>query len=97
MENLIFRTVAALNTNINEIKNKISNITNLFTLPENKIADQFKHINTPEFNTLRAETFAVRLPQAKFSSKSCTVNFVKNTAFDYKLKNIKEKCYSEIN
>ena len=102
MENVIFCTVAALNAKINEIKNKISNITNLFTatdftVPENKIADQFRYINTPEFNTLTAEAFAARLSQENFLSKSYIANFVKNTDFDYKLKTLNKNVTSNKN
>ena len=48
-------TTAAINAKINEVKNKIPNITNLasntdLTAVENKIPDHSKYINNPEFN-----------------------------------------------
>ena len=55
-------TTAALNAKINEVKNKIPNITNLATAfalatVENKLPDHSKYIATPEFNRLTAENY----------------------------------------
>ena len=50
-------TTTALNTKINEVKNKISNISNLATATaptavRNKIPDHRKYITIPKFNKL---------------------------------------------
>ena len=91
---------AALNAKINEIENKISNITNLattattLTAVENKIPDDSKYVTTPEFNKLTAENFVARLAQANLASKNGISNFVKKTDFDSKLKNLNKKTTS---
>ena len=61
-------TTACLNANINEIKNKIPDITNLATSTtltgvKTKIPYQSKNITTPEFNKLTSENFTARLAQ----------------------------------
>ena len=91
---------AALNAKINEVENKISNITNLATTAttliavENKIPDDSKYVTTPEFNKLTAENFVARLAQANLASKNGISNFVKKTDFDSKLKNLNKKTTS---
>ena len=67
---------------MNEIKNKIANITNLvtntaLTVVENKISGHSKYITTPEFNKLAAENFTARLKQAYLTNKGDIADFVK--------------------
>ena len=50
-----------------------------------------KYITTPELNKLTAENCAARLAQANLASKIDIANFVNNTDFDDKLKNLNEK------
>ena len=83
-------TTAALNAKINEVKNETPNITNLasttaFTGVENKKLDHSKYIITSKFT---AETFAARLAETKLASKKDTLNFIKKTDFDDKMKNL---------
>ena len=47
--------------------------------------DHDKYITTPEFNKLTAENFAANL-----ASKSDTADFIKETDFDNKLKNLNQ-------
>ena len=67
---------AVLNAKINEVKNKIPNITNLatavtaLTAVENKIPDHNKYITTPEFDRLTAENFDARSAQAYLASEN---------------------------
>ena len=54
------------NGQINNIEDKIPDITNLptttaLTVVENKIPDHSKYITSPEFNKLSAENFTARL------------------------------------
>ena len=78
-------TTTVLNTEINEVENKIPNTSNLVTTTvlnakisemKNKIPDNSKYINAQEFNKLTAENVAARLKQA---------NLVNKTDFDNKL------------
>ena len=76
---------------LNEVKNKILNITNLATITAltavenktpnvNKITtdhDHDKYITTQEFNKLISDNLTARLKQAYLTSKSDIVNFVK--------------------
>ena len=50
-----------------------------------------KHITTPEFNKVTAESFAARLAQANLASKNDIATLVKKADFDDKLKNKKKK------
>ena len=50
-----------------------------------------KYITAPEFNKFRAEVFAARLKQVNLASKNDIANFVKNTDFDVKVKNLNKK------
>ena len=63
---------------------------------EKKITDHDcdKYTTTPEFKKLKAENFAARLAQADLASKSDIADFVKNTNFDDKLKNLNKKVTS---
>ena len=49
--------------------------------------DHDKHITTPEFNKVTAESFAARLAQANLASKNDIATLVKKADFDDKLKN----------
>ena len=78
-------TTTILNTKISEVKNKISNTSNLVTTTflntkisevENKIPNLDKYITTPVINKLIAKHFTARLKQA---------NLVTKTDFDKKL------------
>ena len=76
-------STAAFNTKINEVKNKITNITNL---------EYYNIIITiPEFNKLTIENFAARLAQENLATKNDITNFVKKTDFDDKLNNLNKK------
>ena len=57
---------------------------------EKKIFDHYhsKCITTQEFNKFTGVHFAATLAQAKLASKADIVNFVRETDFDNKLKNI---------
>ena len=46
------------------------------------------HITTTEFNRFTAEMFELRLKLANLASKSDIANFVKQTGFDNKLKDV---------
>ena len=46
------------------------------------------HITTAEFNRFTAEMFELRLKLANLASKSDIANFVKQTGFDNKLKDV---------
>ena len=74
-------TNTTLNAKINEVQNKILNITNLaISQIENEITidhDHDKSITTQEFNRLRSEIFTAKLSQAKLASKCDTANLVK--------------------
>ena len=75
-----------LNVKINEIKNKIYNITNLATTTaltdiENKIRDHSKYSTTPEFNKLTTENVPPRLAQENLVSKNDISNIIKKKIF----------------
>ena len=74
-------TNTTLNAKINEVQNKILNITNLaISQIENEITidhDHDKYITTQEFNKLRSEIFTAKLSQANLASKCDTANLVK--------------------
>ena len=89
-------TTAALNAKINEVKGKIPSITNLasttaLTAVENKIPDHSKYITISEINKLTARNFTARLKQANLTTKVDIVDFVKETDFDDKPKNLDKK------
>ena len=89
-------TTAALNSKINEIKNKIPNNTNLATATvlsavENKIPDHNKYITTLEFNRLTVENFTATLRQANLATKGDFADFVKKRDFNKKIKNLNKK------
>ena len=72
-------TTTVLNTNINEVENKIPDTRGLVTTTvlntkmneaENKISDHPKYITTPEFITLTAESFTAKLKQANLVTKT---------------------------
>ena len=89
-------TTAALNSKINEVKNKIPNNTNLATATvpsavENKIPDHNKYITTLEFHRLTVENFTARLRQANLATKGDFADFVKKKDFNKKLKNLNKK------
>ena len=91
--NLITNT--SLNAKINEIK-KISNMTNLATITAltavgTKIPDACKYITIPEFVKLTAENFTARLKQAILATDVDIADFIKETGFDVKLKNLNKK------
>ena len=65
------------NTKINDIKNKITTDY-----------DHDKYIATQEFNKLTSEHVTARLKQANLASKCDIANFVRQTDFDDKLKDI---------
>ena len=50
--------------------------------------DHGKFITMQEFNKLTADNFATRLAQVKLTTKADIADFVKETDFDNKLKNI---------
>ena len=63
------------NAKIENIEDKIPNITNLATTTaataaENKIPDHSKYISTPEFNKLTAEHFFCKISTSKFSKQN---------------------------
>ena len=51
-------------------------------------------MTSQEFNKLTSENFTARVKQANLVSKSDIANFVKNTDFDDKLKNLNKKITS---
>ena len=63
---------------------KISEIENKITTDHN----HDKHITTQKFNKLTTENFSARLKQPKLASKINISNFLKETDFDSKLKNV---------
>ena len=63
---------------------KISEIENKITTDHN----HDKHITTQKFNKLTTENFTARLKQPKLASKINISNFLKETDFDSKLKNV---------
>ena len=82
------------------VENKIPNVSNLVRKTdyntkiseiEKKNTDHDQYITTPEFNTLTAENVTTRLARENLTSKGDTANFVKNTAFGTKLKNLYSK------
>ena len=50
-----------------------------------------KYITTQEFNKLTVENFAARLKQANLASKNDIADFIKQTDFDKKLRNLCKK------
>ena len=75
---------------------KISNMTNLATITAltavgTKIPDGSKYITTPEFVKLTAENFTATLKQAILATEVDIADFVKETDFDNKLKNLNKK------
>ena len=50
-----------------------------------------KYITTQEFNKLTVENFAARLKQANLASKNDIADFIKQTDFDKKLRNMSKK------
>ena len=56
--------------------------------------DHGKYITKQEFNNMMADNFAARLAQAKLATKDDIADFVKQTDFDNKLKNINKKVTS---
>ena len=84
-------TTIVLNTNINEVENKILKISSLVTKTvlkikisevENNILDYDTYISTPKFNKLIVESFTARLKEA---------NCMNKTDFDSKLINFNRK------
>ena len=70
------------NAKINDIEDKISDLTNLATNTalnaiETKIPDNSKYTTTPEFNKLTAENVALRVAQSELASKNDIANFTK--------------------
>ena len=59
-----------------------------------KIHDHTKDITAQEFNMLTVEYFAERLKQTKLTTKDDITDFVKETYFDEKLRNINTKATS---
>ena len=97
--NLATTTTTALTA----VENKISNVSNLVKKTdyntkiseiENKTTtdhDHDKHIITPEFTKLTAESFVARLQQANIVGKTDISNFVNKTDFDNKLLNFNKR------
>ena len=50
-----------------------------------------KYITTQEFNKLTVENFAAKLKQANLASKNDIADFIKQTDFDKKLRNMSKK------
>ena len=71
------------NTKINKIENEITTDH-----------DHNKYITTQENKKLTSENFAVNFAQANLESKNNIANFIKNTDFDDKLKNVNKKVIS---
>ena len=67
-------------TKISEIENKITTCH-----------DHDKYITTQDINKLTSESFTARLKQKKLASKNGIANFVKETNFDGKLRNLNKK------
>ena len=70
---------AAYHTKIAEIEKKIFD------------HDQSKYITTQEFNKLMADHFTGKLGKAKLATTGDIADFIKETNFDNKLKNINKK------
>ena len=74
------------------MKIEIPSITTLATTTAltsvKKIHAHNKYINSPEFNKLTAKYFAARLAKTNLASKNDITDFIKETNFDDKLKNI---------
>ena len=95
-------TNLATNTGLNDVENEIPSISNIVKKNdyntnineiEKKITDHNydKYITTSEFDKLISENSAARLKQVKLATKSDIANFVNNTDFDGKLKNLNKK------
>ena len=99
---LTLATNTTLNAKINQVKNKICNITDLDTTAaltgiENKIPDHSKYITTPEFNQSATGNVTARLKQADLVSKGDIADYVKETDFNDKLKSLNNKKLPQIN
>ena len=92
-------TNLATASSLTAVENKIPNVPNLvkendystkINKIEKKITDQNhdKFIITKIFNKLTADNFTARLKQAHLASKNDFANFVKNTEFHNKLKDV---------
>ena len=92
-------TNLANKASFNAVENKISSVSNLvkkidyntkINEIEKKITDHNhnKCIITPEFNKLTSENLPARPRKANLASKSDIANFVNETDFDNKLKNV---------
>ena len=90
-------TRTIFNSNVSEVKNKISDTSSLVTTTvlnaitkevENKISVRTKYITTQKFNKLTTEKIAARFKQAKIVSK---------TDFDNKLISFTRKSTSNQN
>ena len=68
--------------------------TTVLIAVENKITDHSKYITTSEFNKLTAENYTARLKQSNLATKGDIPDFVKQTEFYYKLKNLDKKVTS---
>ena len=55
-----------------------------------------KYITTQQINKLTTEYFSATLAQANLASKYDSANFVKQTAFDSKLKNLNKNELNEL-
>ena len=55
---------------------------------EKKIPEHGKYVTTSKFNKLTVEKFTERLKEAKLPTKSDITDFLKDTYFDDRLKNI---------
>ena len=75
---------------------KTTNYSTKIAEIEKKILDHDhgKNITTQGFDKLKSKKFAVRLKEAKLSTKKDIVDFIKKTDFDKKLKNINKKVIS---
>ena len=56
--------------------------------------DHAKYIITQEFNKLTEDNFVAKLAQAKLATKDGIADFVKETDFDQKIKNLNKKVIS---
>ena len=56
--------------------------------------DNNKYITTQKFNKLYSENFAARLKQANLATKADITDFLEQTNFDDKLKNLNKKATS---
>ena len=68
----------------------ITNLANstVLTVVENKMPGYTKYITTPKFSQLKAENFTARFKQGNLATKADIADFIKNTDFDDKLKNL---------